>query len=70
VLWDKKQGCIVNNESSEIMRMLNAEFNDLAQQPELDLYPEDLRAKIDKVGGAGWGGGVSCMEWVGLSVCI
>lgn len=31
------QGCIVNNESSEILRMFNAEFNDLAGNPGLDL---------------------------------
>jgi len=49
VLWDKKEGVIVNNESSEILRMFNASFNDLARNPELDLYPEALRAKIDEV---------------------
>lgn len=37
VLWDKKTGRIVNNESSEILRMLNAEFNELATNPALDL---------------------------------
>lgn len=31
------QGCIVNNESSEIVRMFNSEFNDLAGNPDLDL---------------------------------
>ena len=30
VLWDKKNKCIVNNESSEIMRMLSSEFNEWA----------------------------------------
>lgn len=50
MLWDKKEGVIVNNESSEILRMFNASFNDLAKNPELDLYPEALRAKIDEVG--------------------
>ncbi|KAI7842386.1 hypothetical protein COHA_004025 [Chlorella ohadii] len=49
ILWDKKKGCIVNNESSEILRMFNAEFNDLAGNPGLDLYPEELRAQIDAV---------------------
>eukprot|EP01119_Soliformovum_irregulare_P013372 TRINITY_DN3545_c1_g1_i1.p1 TRINITY_DN3545_c1_g1~~TRINITY_DN3545_c1_g1_i1.p1 ORF type:complete len:312 (+),score=107.93 TRINITY_DN3545_c1_g1_i1:70-1005(+) len=49
VLWDKKKSTIVNNESSEIIRMLNAEFNDLAKNPQLDLYPEALRPKIDEV---------------------
>jgi len=50
VLWDKKEGVIVNNESLEILRMFNASFNNLAKNPELDLYPEALRAKIDEVG--------------------
>ena len=49
VLYDKKMGKIVNNESSEIIRMLNAEFNALSKNPQLDLYPEDLRAEIDAV---------------------
>lgn len=49
VLWDKKLGTIVNNESSEILRMFNASFNDLAQNPGLDLYPEALRQQIDEV---------------------
>lgn len=49
VLYDKKTGVIVNNESSEMMRMFNTEFNKLAKNPDLDLYPEDLRDKIDEV---------------------
>lgn len=48
VLWDKKKGTIVNNESAEIVRMLNSEFNELSSNPGLDLYPEDLRAAIDE----------------------
>lgn len=47
VLWDKKLETIVSNESSEIIRMLNSEFNDLATNPELDLYPKDKRGDID-----------------------
>jgi putative glutathione S-transferase len=47
VLFDKKLGTIVNNESSEIIRMLNTEFNSFARHPELDLYPENLRSQID-----------------------
>jgi len=39
VLWDKKRGVIVNNESSEILRMLNSEFNAFAKNPQLDLSP-------------------------------
>ena len=47
VLWDTETGRIVNNESSEVIRMLNAEFDAFATRPELDLYPEDLRDEID-----------------------
>ena len=49
MLWDKKQNVIVNNESSEIIRMFNDSFNALAKNPKLDLYPEPLRAAIDAV---------------------
>lgn len=48
VLWDRIQGTIVNNESSEIIRMFNSEFNHLATNPTLDLYPEAFRDKIDE----------------------
>ena len=48
VLWDKKQQCIVNNESSEIIRMFNSAFNDLTGNS-LDFYPENLRPYIDKI---------------------
>ena len=48
VLWDKQTGTIVNNESSEIIRMLNREFDAWAK-PLPDLYPEDLRAEIDAI---------------------
>jgi len=47
ILWDKKKGTIVNNESSEIIRMFNDQFNDIAKNPGLDLYPEALRHAID-----------------------
>ena len=51
VLWDTKTSTIVNNESSEIIRMFNTGFNDLlpADKAALDLYPEPLRAEIDEV---------------------
>ncbi|XP_059065708.1 uncharacterized protein LOC131061430 isoform X3 [Cryptomeria japonica] len=49
VLWDKKRKTIVNNESSEIIRMLNTEFNDIAIYPNLDLYPPHLQTQIDEV---------------------
>ena len=46
VLWDKKLGRIVSNESAEIIRMFNSAFNDLTGNT-LDLYPEALRGTID-----------------------
>ena len=46
VLWDKKTQTIVNNESADILRMLNSGFGALADN-RIDLYPEDLRAEID-----------------------
>ncbi len=46
VLWDAKENTIVNNESAEIIRMLNREF-DAWGDASLDLYPEALRAEID-----------------------
>jgi len=49
VLWDEHTGTIVNNESSEILRMLNRELDAVARHPELDLYPGDLRDEIDAV---------------------
>jgi len=48
VLWDRKTRTIVNNESSEIIRMLNAEFGELGDRS-LDLYPEALRRDIDEI---------------------
>lgn len=49
VLWDKESNRAVNNESSEIIRMLESEFDQWAGEPELDLYPEDLRDEIDAI---------------------
>lgn len=45
VLWDKKTGTIVSNESADILRMFNSGFGALASGP--DLYPDDLAAEID-----------------------
>jgi putative glutathione S-transferase len=47
-LWDKKTGRIVNNESSEIIRMLNSELKGIAGD-DVDFYPAPLRAEIDRV---------------------
>ena len=48
VLWDKTRATIVNNESSEIIRMLNHAFNQWGDAS-LDLYPDDLRDEIDRI---------------------
>ena len=47
-LWDKKTQRIVNNESSEIIRMLNTEFNAFTEST-MDYYPEELRVEIDEI---------------------
>ncbi len=46
VLWDKHGGVIVNNESADILRMLETVFWPLAEHP-VELYPERLRDDID-----------------------
>jgi len=46
ILWDLQTGTIVNNESSEIMRMLGDAFGAIATAP-VDFYPSHLRAEID-----------------------
>ncbi|GAB4393344.1 MAG: glutathione S-transferase family protein [Gammaproteobacteria bacterium] len=48
ILWDKHTKTIVNNESSEIMRIFNQEFNHLTHNT-LDMYPPELRPEIDKI---------------------
>jgi len=47
-LWDKKTKRVVNNESSEIIRMLDSEFKGIAGD-DADFYPAPLRAEIDRV---------------------
>jgi glutathionyl-hydroquinone reductase len=46
VLWDKQQQTIVNNESAEIIRMLNSAFDEFGDAT-LDFYPKKLRPEID-----------------------
>ncbi|MDC0989434.1 glutathione S-transferase family protein [Rhodospirillales bacterium] len=48
VLWDKKSETIVNNESSEIIRMFNSAFDNITDN-KLDFYPESLRNQIDEI---------------------
>lgn len=46
VLWDKQTHTIVNNESADILRMLNSAFSGIRDRGP-DLYPADLAADID-----------------------
>jgi putative glutathione S-transferase len=48
VLWDRETGGVVSNESADIIRMLNSEFDEWGDSS-LDLYPEHLRAEIDEL---------------------
>ncbi|NDV98934.1 glutathione S-transferase family protein [Salipiger sp. PrR002] len=47
VLWDEKQGVMVNNESADIVRMFDTAFEDIAPSG-LRLAPEDLVEEIDR----------------------
>ena len=47
MLWDKGAETIVNNESSDIIRMLNREFDAFASRELPDLYPEALQPQIE-----------------------
>jgi len=49
ILFDTKTEQIVNNESAEIVRMFNTEFNNIAKNPDVDLYPEQYQHDIDEV---------------------
>ncbi|WP_304639955.1 glutathione S-transferase family protein [Pseudomonas sp.] len=48
VLWDTREETIVNNESSELIRLFNSAFNDLTGNTD-DYYPNDLRGEIDRI---------------------
>ncbi len=48
LMWDKREGTAVNNESSEIIRMLNTEFDAFADTA-VNFYPIRLRAQIDEM---------------------
>lgn len=50
VLWDKKTGTIVSNESADILRMFDSGFGTLASGP--TLYPADISAEIDALNDA------------------
>lgn len=52
VLWDKKIKTIVNNESAEILRILNKQFNAFSateEQRNLDLSPDELMETIEEI---------------------
>jgi glutathionyl-hydroquinone reductase len=48
ILWDEQTNTIVNNESAEIIVILNAQFNEFATNASLELYPESHREEIDR----------------------
>jgi putative glutathione S-transferase len=48
VLWDRQRGTIVNNESAEIIRMMNTAFAAFAPDSP-DYCPEGLRGEIDEI---------------------
>ena len=48
ILWDKKTSTIVNNESAEIIRIMNSSFNKITKNYD-DYYPSKLRTEIDKI---------------------
>ena len=49
ILWDKHHRRIVSNSDDDIMRMFETEFDSVAANPALDLYPRELRAQIDEL---------------------
>lgn len=51
ILWDKKLHTIVNNESSEIIRIFNSAFDEFlpAEKSKISFYPPELRPEIDEV---------------------
>ena len=48
VLWDTQTASIVNNESADIIVILNEAFDEWAKHSEVDLYPEALKAEVDQ----------------------
>ncbi|HEV3091186.1 MAG TPA: glutathione S-transferase family protein [Candidatus Cybelea sp.] len=49
VLWDARRARIVSNSDDDIMRMFETEFDAVAADPQLDLYPLELRPQIDEL---------------------
>jgi putative glutathione S-transferase len=48
ILWDKKTRSVVNNESSEIIRIMNSAFNNITKNYD-DYYPHNLKNEIDDI---------------------
>ena len=48
ILWDKKTRSVVNNESSEIIRIMNSAFNNITKNYD-DYYPHNLKDEIDDI---------------------
>ncbi|MFL2818979.1 MAG: glutathione S-transferase family protein, partial [Candidatus Puniceispirillales bacterium] len=48
ILWDKKTHSVVNNESSEIIRIMNSAFNNITKNYD-DYYPDNLKNEIDDI---------------------
>lgn len=48
MLWDSSQKRVVNNESADIIEILNSDFNEFAGKPALDLAPAELREEMAK----------------------
>jgi len=48
ILWDKQRQCIVNNESADIIEMLNSAFDEYAEN-DIDLRPQTLLSSIEKL---------------------
>lgn len=49
ILFDKETKTVVSNESAEILRMMGTVMMPFADNKEIDLYPKDLAAEIDRV---------------------
>jgi putative glutathione S-transferase len=49
VLWDKKQNAITSDKSSEIMKILNYEFNQFSRRPKLNLFPAGFKRENENL---------------------
>ncbi len=49
ILWDKSQNKVVSKESTEIMKILNFEFNEWSRRPRLNLFPAGFKQENEKI---------------------